>query len=63
MRAADIRVRQVEEFLYEIPRSGGMRVPGRIYAGPAMMKRLLASERHALEQIHRRTLGVPKTVS
>jgi tRNA-splicing ligase RtcB len=51
MRADNIRVRQVKEFLYEIPRSGGMRVPGRIYAGPAMMKRLLASERHALEQV------------
>jgi tRNA-splicing ligase RtcB len=29
---------QIKPYLYEIPRTGGMRVPGRIYATPELME-------------------------
>jgi tRNA-splicing ligase RtcB len=51
MTTDDIQVRQVDPYLYEIPRTGNMRVPGRIYAGPEMMDRLLAQERQSLKQV------------
>jgi len=34
---ADIKVRKVNDFLWEIPREGKMRVPGRVYASEHMM--------------------------
>jgi len=34
----EIKLRQVKPFLWEIPPSGGMRVPGRIYANDALME-------------------------
>src|SRR3989338_5286237 len=39
--AGEIKLHRVEEFLWEIPRQGGMRVPGRIFA----TEKLLAPER------------------
>jgi tRNA-splicing ligase RtcB len=32
MAAEEIKLNRLEEYLWEIPRQGGMRVPGRIYA-------------------------------
>jgi tRNA-splicing ligase RtcB (3'-phosphate/5'-hydroxy nucleic acid ligase) len=32
MGGDQIRIHRIEEYLWEIPRQGGMRVPGRIYA-------------------------------
>jgi tRNA-splicing ligase RtcB len=37
MAAEEIRLNRLEECLWEIPRSGGMRVPGRIYASEKLM--------------------------
>ncbi len=51
MSTSPLKVRPIDEFLYEIPAHGGMRVPGRVYASPAMMARLLDSEQHALTQV------------
>src|SRR3972149_2276271 len=33
----EIRLQRVEECLWEIPRQGGMRVPGRIYASEKLL--------------------------
>jgi tRNA-splicing ligase RtcB (3'-phosphate/5'-hydroxy nucleic acid ligase) len=33
----DIQLRQVNDHLWEIPRTGAMRVPGRVYASPALL--------------------------
>lgn len=51
MTADRIRVKRLDEVLYEIAPFGGMRVPGRIYADAAMMNGLLGRERKALEQV------------
>jgi tRNA-splicing ligase RtcB (3'-phosphate/5'-hydroxy nucleic acid ligase) len=37
MAAEEIRLNRLEECLWEIPRQGGMRVPGRIYASEKLM--------------------------
>jgi tRNA-splicing ligase RtcB len=37
-----IEIRQIDETLWEIPRRGGMRVPGRIYASADLMRELRA---------------------
>jgi tRNA-splicing ligase RtcB len=37
MAAEEIRLDRLEECLWEIPRRGGMRVPGRIYASEKLM--------------------------
>jgi tRNA-splicing ligase RtcB (3'-phosphate/5'-hydroxy nucleic acid ligase) len=37
MAAEEIRLNRLEEYLWEIPRQGGMRVPGRIYASEKLM--------------------------
>jgi tRNA-splicing ligase RtcB len=37
MAAEDISLIRVEEYLWEIPRQGGMRVPGRIYASEKLL--------------------------
>ncbi|MGE0821100.1 MAG: RtcB family protein [Candidatus Binatia bacterium] len=44
-----IKIRQIHEYLWEIPRQGGMRVPGRVYATQAMMNDL--QQDAALEQV------------
>jgi tRNA-splicing ligase RtcB len=37
MAAEEIELNRIEECLWEIPRRGGMRVPGRIYASERLM--------------------------
>ncbi len=37
-------LKRIKPWLYEIPKSGGMRVPGRIYATPALMESQKADE-------------------
>jgi tRNA-splicing ligase RtcB (3'-phosphate/5'-hydroxy nucleic acid ligase) len=37
MAAEEIELNRIEEWLWEIPRRGGMRVPGRIYASERLM--------------------------
>jgi tRNA-splicing ligase RtcB len=37
MAAEEIRLNRLEEYLWEIPRWGGMRVPGRIYASEKLI--------------------------
>ncbi len=44
-----MNIRQVEEHIWEIPRSGGMRVPGRVYASPRMMEGIRQDK--SLEQV------------
>jgi tRNA-splicing ligase RtcB len=34
---ADVKLRQIQDYLWEIPRQGNMRVPGRVYASREMM--------------------------
>src|ERR1700745_512606 len=34
---AEMKVRQIEDYLWEIPKHGSMRVPGRVYASREMM--------------------------
>ena len=45
----NIKIRQIHEYLWEIPQHGGMRVPGRIYATHAMINDLQKDA--ALEQV------------
>jgi tRNA-splicing ligase RtcB len=40
MAAEEIGLERLEEYLWEIPRQGGMRVPGRIYASETLMASL-----------------------
>jgi len=44
-----VALRQLDDFRWEIPRSGAMRVPGRIYASAAMLKHL--EEEQCLKQV------------
>jgi len=37
MATADITLNRIEEYLWEIPRQGSMRVPGRIYASEKLL--------------------------
>jgi len=37
MPGEEIKLDRIEEFLWEIPKQGGMRVPGRIYATEKLM--------------------------
>jgi tRNA-splicing ligase RtcB len=49
MAAEEIKLNQLEEWLWEIPRQGGMRVPGRIYATDKLMSDLKAD--NSLRQV------------
>lgn len=40
---------KINDYLWEIPQTGGMRVPGRIYAGEDMIKSILADD--SLKQV------------
>jgi tRNA-splicing ligase RtcB (3'-phosphate/5'-hydroxy nucleic acid ligase) len=40
MPGEEIKLDRIEEFLWEIPKQGGMRVPGRIYATEKLMSEL-----------------------
>ena len=42
---ARVELKQVHEYLWEIPKSGGMNVPGRIYADRASIDFLVAEEK------------------
>ena len=41
---SDIPIRQVNDHLFEIPPTGAMRVPGRIYASPSLMEEARSDE-------------------
>src|SRR3990167_4756860 len=49
MAGEEIRLQRVEECLWEIPRQGGMRVPGRIYASEKLLAGL--KEDNSLRQV------------
>src|SRR5918996_3968758 len=49
MAAEEIALNRLEEYLWEIPRQGGMRVPGRIYATEKLMADLKAD--NSLRQV------------
>lgn len=49
MIADKIELERVEDYLWEIPRQGGMRVPGRIYANETLMAAL--REDNSLRQV------------
>ena len=45
----DIQIRQLDDTTWEIPKTGGMQVPGRVYASAKMMERIRADK--SLEQV------------
>ena len=49
MAEQEIEVKRLEEYLWEIPRQGGMRVPGRIFASEKLMSGLKAD--NSLRQV------------
>src|SRR3989442_3868415 len=49
MPGEEIQLKRVEECLWEIPRQGGMRVPGRIYASEKLLSDL--KEDNSLRQV------------
>ena len=49
MPGEEIQLKRVEECLWEIPRQGGMRVPGRIYATEKLLADL--KEDNSLRQV------------
>src|SRR5881409_3417116 len=49
MAAEEIKLNRIEECLWEIPRQGGMRVPGRIYASEKLMAGLRSD--NSLKQV------------
>src|SRR5712691_833922 len=46
---AEVPIRQINGYLWEIPKQGGMRVPGRIYATQELMADIRKDE--ALQQV------------
>jgi tRNA-splicing ligase RtcB len=44
MQFKDVEIRKLSETMWEVPREGGMRVPGRIFASEAMMGDILRDE-------------------
>src|SRR5258706_9133247 len=46
---AQVPIRRIHDYLWEIPKHGGMRVPGRIYATPELMADIQKDE--ALQQV------------
>src|SRR5262249_45356710 len=49
MATEEIKLDRLEDYLWEIPRQGGMRVPGRIYASEKLMSGLKAD--NSLRQV------------
>ena len=49
MAAEEIKLERLEDYLWEIPRRGGMRVPGRIFASEKLMSSLKAD--NSLRQV------------
>ncbi|MGD9898569.1 MAG: RtcB family protein [Calditrichaceae bacterium] len=50
MKFKEYTINKLDDFLYEIPRIGGMLQPGRIYASPAMMNDFI-KEKEPLQQV------------
>ncbi len=48
-RDSGVPIRRVRPFVWEIPRQGGMRVPGRVYASDSMLEEIRQDE--SLEQV------------
>lgn len=46
----EITLKKIHDYLWEIPQSGGMKVPGRIYASEKMLKNILEND-NALQQV------------
>src|SRR3990170_5156407 len=44
MRFRDVEIRKLSDTMWEIPREGGMRVPGLIFASEAMMAEIVRDE-------------------
>ena len=49
MRFRDVEIRKLSDTMWEIPREGGMRVPGLIFASEAMMGDIVRDE--AIRQV------------
>ncbi|HLE25165.1 MAG TPA: RtcB family protein, partial [Thermodesulfobacteriota bacterium] len=45
----EIKLEKIHDYLWEIPKKGGMRVPGRVYATEMMLKDIQKDK--ALEQV------------
>lgn len=57
----NIKINQVEEYVWEIPRMNDMRVPGRIYASRKMMESVIAEDESIKQVINVATLpGIQK---
>lgn len=57
----NIKINQVEDFVWEVPRHGDMRVPGRIYASRKMMESIIGEEESIKQVINVATLpGIQK---
>ena len=50
MKISGIDINQIDDMLWEIPKSGGMKVPGRIYASIDMLKNSIQND-EALKQV------------
>lgn len=50
MKISGIEINQIDEMLWEIPKSGGMNVPGRIYASKNMIENSIQND-EALKQV------------
>ena len=67
MRYNNISIEKIHDNLYEIPQTGGMRVPGRIYASEKMMEKIIAEDESIkqvinvahLPGIQKYSLGMP----
>jgi len=67
MRYNNISIEKIHDNLYEIPQTGGMRVPGRIYASEKMMEIIIAEDESIkqvinvahLPGIQKYSLGMP----
>ncbi|MBI4532187.1 MAG: RtcB family protein, partial [Candidatus Latescibacteria bacterium] len=45
----EIEIRKVTDYVWEIPKTGGMRVPGRVYASEELMKHIRVDK--SIEQV------------
>jgi tRNA-splicing ligase RtcB len=50
LKYKNIQINKIHDYLYEIPASGGMRVPGRIYATEKMMESII-KEDESIQQV------------
>lgn len=47
----DIKIEKVEDYIWEIPKTGKMNVPGRIFANESLMKQLESENMESLRQV------------